>query len=69
MTDAPKNTFDEITQAMINFAVDQGHVGADAPVWGQYEGYTRVALETLKRRFEKDWRFKAEMKSILEGKS
>ena len=49
MTDKP-NTFDALTQDAIDFDVSEGHISADAPVWGRYQGLTRTYLEGLKRR-------------------
>ena len=50
MTQAKPNTFDAIAQAMIDDDVDNGHISADAPVWGRYQSLTRATLEVLKRR-------------------
>ena len=61
------SAFDEIAEAMIAFDTSEGHIGVDAPVWGRYQGLTRVALEKLKKRFEGTSCEKA-LNSILEGK-
>ena len=48
MTQAKPNTFDALTQEAIDFDVSEGHISADAPVWGRYQGLTRAILLALR---------------------
>ena len=66
MTQAKPNTFDGLSQEALDFLVDQGHLSADAPVWGMIQGLTRTYLEGLKRR---GLMSAAAVDAVLQGKS